>query len=259
MHRRALWILTAFAASQGCKGSPAPAAPPSEAVSTVQTPAPAPAPTPAPAPVPAPVPAPAPTTNPAPAPAPAPAAQPKLEPKPAETLQSEVIFDPRKPPAGYVNCHRNHCHKVGGGVASYAQVMQEMGATKINRPPRPPMPKAPPDVAAPPADAQKTASGLAFKVLRPGDGVRTPGATSVVTVHYSGWTTDGKAFDSSVARGRPATFPVNRVLPGWSEALQLMSVGEERRLWIPEQLAFTGKAGRPAGMLVIDVELLNIR
>ena len=121
------------------------------------------------------------------------------------------------------------------------------------------MPKAPADVAAPPADAKKTASGLATKVLSAGTGKTKPGAESIVTVHYTGWTTDGKAFDSSVSRGRPATFPLNRVIPGWSEALQLMTVGEERRIWIPQDLAYKGRPGRPAGMLVFDVELLEIK
>jgi peptidylprolyl isomerase len=78
-----------------------------------------------------------------------------------------------------------------------------------------------------------------------------------VTVHYSGWTTDGKLFDSSVARGEPTTFPLNRVIPGWTEGLQLMVVGERRRFWIPEKLAYKGAAGAPKGMLVFDVELIS--
>ena len=174
--------------------------------------------------------------------------------------KEEVVFDPRKPPPGFTLCHRNHCHREGGGVASYSQVMAEIGATKIvGQPKKAPMPKAPADVAAPPADAVVTASGLATKVLEPGDGKNKPSATSVVVAHYTGWTTDGKAFDSSVARGKPSTFPLNRVIPGWTEGLQLMSVGETRRLWIPEDLAYKGRPGRPAGMLVFDVELLEIR
>ena len=190
-------------------------------------------------------------------------ATPKPVDKPAakkETDKNEIVFDPRTPPAGYLRCHRNHCHKVGGGVASYKQVMAAIGATKIIGVPKPgPMPPAPPNVATPPADAEKTASGLASKVLNPGYASNRPGSTSVVTVHYSGWTTDGKAFDSSVSRGRPATFPLNRVIPGWTEGLQLMNVGEERRFWIPEALAYAGRPGKPAGMLVFDVELLGIR
>jgi FKBP-type peptidyl-prolyl cis-trans isomerase len=119
-------------------------------------------------------------------------------------------------------------------------------------------PEAPADVAAPPADAEKTASGLASKVLQAGSGEAHPAATSVVEVHYSGWTTDGAMFDSSVARGQTAKFPLNRVIAGWTEGLQLMVEGEKRRLWIPEELAYQGKPGRPAGMLVFDVELVKI-
>src|SRR6478735_1995128 len=77
-------------------------------------------------------------------------------------------------------------------------------------------------------------------------------------VHYTGWTTDGKMFDSSVARNQPATFGVSKVIPGFSEGIQLMVTGEKRRLWIPEALAYKGQAGRPAGMLVFDVELLSM-
>ena len=138
--------------------------------------------------------------------------------------------------------------------------MNEIGATKsINVPKRAPMPKAPADVAGPSPDAEVTASGLASKVLKKGSGDKKPGATDVVTVHYTGWTTNGKGFDSSVARGKPATFPLNRVIPGWSEGVQLMTIGEERRFWIPEHLAYKGRAGAPQGMLVFDVELLEIK
>lgn len=125
--------------------------------------------------------------------------------------------------------------------------------------PEKPQIPAPPDVAAPPADAQKTASGLASKVLQPGTGTEHPTADSKVKVHYTGWTTDGKMFDSSVQRGQPITFPLNGVIPGWTEGVQLMVVGEKRRLWIPEEMAYKGKPGRPQGMLVFDVELLDIK
>jgi peptidylprolyl isomerase len=117
---------------------------------------------------------------------------------------------------------------------------------------------APADVAAPPADATKTASGLASKVLTPGSGTAKPTADDFVTVHYTGWTTDGKMFDSSSARNAASTFPINRVIKGWGEGVQLMTVGEKRRFWIPEELAYAGQAGRPQGMLVFEVELLEI-
>src|SRR5216117_3426045 len=80
----------------------------------------------------------------------------------------------------------------------------------------------PPDVAAPSADAVKTASGLATKVIKPGNGKDHPVKDDLVMVDYTGWTTDGKMFDSSVTKGKPSTFPVNRVIAGFSEGLQLM-------------------------------------
>ena len=126
-----------------------------------------------------------------------------------------------------------------------------------NKPEPPPPPKTPRDVAAAPDDAETTASGLASKVLCQGVGQSLPTRSSTVTVHYSGWTTDGKLFDSSVVRGQPATFPLNRVIAGWTEGLQLMVVGERRRFWIPEKLAYKGAAGAPQGMLVFDVELIE--
>lgn len=120
----------------------------------------------------------------------------------------------------------------------------------------PPIP-APSDVAAPPDDAQVTASGLAYKVLTEGTG-DTPTSMDRVRVHYTGWTTDGEMFDSSVAGGKPSEFGVTQVIAGWTEGLQLMKVGGEHRLWIPEKLAYRGASGRPAGMLVFDVQLLEI-
>ena len=120
-------------------------------------------------------------------------------------------------------------------------------------------PDTPKDVAKIPKTAKKTESGIGSRVLSKGTGEDHPTATSVVTVHYSGWTTDGKMFDSSIVRGTPATFGLNQVIPGWTEGLQLMVVGEKRRIWIPEELAYGGRPGRPAGMLVFDVELLEIK
>ena len=124
--------------------------------------------------------------------------------------------------------------------------------------PAPKVPDTPKDVAAPPADAEITASGLVTKVLRPGTGTEHPKPTDTVTIHYAGWTTDGKPFDSSYGRGAPTTYPLQKFIPGWIEGLQLMVPGEVRRLWVPEELAYRGRAGRPAGMLVFDVELIAI-
>ena len=114
---------------------------------------------------------------------------------------------------------------------------------------------APPDVAAAPADAQRTPSGIASKVLTAGRGARHPRPNSRVTVHYTGWTTDGKSFDSSVGSA-PLTIGLDEVIPGWTEGVQMMVEGEKRRFWIPEGLAYKG--AEPKGMLVFDIELIKI-
>lgn len=115
----------------------------------------------------------------------------------------------------------------------------------------------PADVAETPADAEKTASGLASKVIEAGTGKTHPSKTDRVTVDYTGWTTDGKMFDSSLPTGKAATFPLDKVIAGWTEGVQLMVAGETRRFWIPESLAYKGKQGRPQGMLVFDVKLIS--
>ncbi|MBI5508936.1 MAG: FKBP-type peptidyl-prolyl cis-trans isomerase [Deltaproteobacteria bacterium] len=134
-------------------------------------------------------------------------------------------------------------------------------AAQAPTPPKPNMIPPPADVAAPPADAQKTASGLAYKVLKAGTGTVHPTPADGVTVHYTGWTTNGQMFDSSVRRGEPAIFPLGRVIPGWTEGLQLMVEGQQNRFWIPANLAYgetPARPGAPAGMLVFDVELLKV-
>jgi len=133
--------------------------------------------------------------------------------------------------------------------------------TASHTPPEKKSMPAPSDVAAPPSDAAKTASGLASKVIKAGTGKERPGPVDKVTVHYTGWTKDGKMFDSSVSRGKPATFGLNQVIKGWTEGLQLMVVGETRRFWIPGPLAYgdTPMGGRPSGQLTFDVELLEFK
>ena len=109
---------------------------------------------------------------------------------------------------------------------------------------------APADVAAPPADALTTATGLVTKIQIPGSGTRHPQANSRVRVHYTGWTTDGKMFDSSVARNEPITFALNQVIAGWTEGVQLMVEGETRVL-DPRETRLQGppgRAGRDAGV-----------
>jgi FKBP-type peptidyl-prolyl cis-trans isomerase len=124
-----------------------------------------------------------------------------------------------------------------------------------------PMP-VPEDVDAPPADAKRTPSGLAYKFLTRGKGKNRPTASSTVEVHYSGWTPDGKLFDSSVRRGQSISFPLNGVIKGWTEGVQLMVVGDRARFWIPSALAYgdnPSRPGAPAGPLVFDIDLLSIR
>jgi FKBP-type peptidyl-prolyl cis-trans isomerase len=105
-----------------------------------------------------------------------------------------------------------------------------------------------------------TASGLQYKVLKEGNGV-SPKATDNVKVHYHGTLLDGKVFDSSVERGQPAEFPLNRVIPGWTEGLQLMKKGAKYRFYIPPGLAYgaqgAGSIG-PNSLLIFDVELIDV-
>jgi peptidylprolyl isomerase len=120
-------------------------------------------------------------------------------------------------------------------------------------------PATPADLTAPPADATKTKSGLVYKVLRTGTGDKHPSRRSTVRVHYSGWTTDGNMFDSSVIRDLPAEFPLDSVIAGWTEGLQLMTPGEVARFWIPANLAYAKDPSKPQGMLVFDIELISIK
>jgi peptidylprolyl isomerase len=119
------------------------------------------------------------------------------------------------------------------------------------------IPKTPDDVAAPPAGAEVTRSGLASVVLRPGDGGEHPSARMRVQVHYTGWTTDGEMFDTSYKLLRPTWFKLTEVIRGWKEGIPLMTRGERRRFWVPEKLAYKGAPGKPEGMLVFEVELLD--
>lgn len=106
-----------------------------------------------------------------------------------------------------------------------------------------------------------TASGLQYEVLTEGKGDK-PKATDTVQVHYEGKLIDGRVFDSSIQRGQPASFGLNQVIKGWTEGLQLMTVGSKYRLYLPSELAY-GKQGagemiEPDSTLVFDVELLDI-
>ena len=104
-------------------------------------------------------------------------------------------------------------------------------------------------------------SGLQYEVITEGTGIK-PGARSNVTCHYHGTLIDGTVFDSSVKRGQPATFPLNRVISGWTEGLQLMGVGSKWRFFIPPNLAYgdrqTGSDIGPNSTLIFEVELLGV-
>jgi len=142
----------------------------------------------------------------------------------------------------------------GGKIASGETYVMDAELIDIVHPP-----SAPPDIAAPPADATITSSGLAYKVLQPGKGIAHPKRRDTVVVHYSGWTSDGRMFDSSVMRDEPAEFSLSGVIPGWTEGLQLMTEGERARFWIPAKLAYKNQPGMPQGMLAFDIELIKIR
>lgn len=126
----------------------------------------------------------------------------------------------------------------------------------ITRKPEPPRPPA--QVASAPPDAKKTKSGLAYRLLERGRGTAMPSADGHVEVQYSAWQSDGTLFDSSVVRGKPAKLPVNHLIKGWAEGLQLMHEGDKALLWIPEELAYAGRDGSPRGMLVYEVQLLKV-
>jgi FKBP-type peptidyl-prolyl cis-trans isomerase FklB len=112
------------------------------------------------------------------------------------------------------------------------------------------------------SEVTTTASGLQYEVLTPGSGAK-PAATDEVTVHYHGTLLDGTIFDSSVERGDPATFPLNRVISGWTEGLQLMPTGAKYRFYIPYDLAYGSQAAgakiAPYSTLIFEVELIKIK
>lgn len=106
-----------------------------------------------------------------------------------------------------------------------------------------------------------TASGLQYKVVTKAEGPK-PKAEDTVKVHYAGKLLDGTEFDSSVARGEPAVFPLNQVIPGWTEAVQLMNVGSKFQIFLPPDLAYGDRGAppviEPGSMLIFDVELMGI-
>jgi len=138
------------------------------------------------------------------------------------------------------------------------QHVYEIELVQIDKAPGTP-PPTPADVAKPPGDAKKTEKGTFYKVLVAGKGGPKPKPTDTVKVHYTGWTTDGRMFDSSMVRNEPSTFGLGSVIKGWTDGIPLMSVGDKYRFWIPFEMAYKDNPSRPQGMLVFEVELLEIK
>jgi len=143
--------------------------------------------------------------------------------------------------------------------ADHGVLCYELEVTQVTKAVKEP-PPTPPDVAKAPADAKKSPKGVFYRVLAagPGKDPRHPTASDTVKVHYTGWTTDGKMFDSSTFTGQPAQFNLRNVIAGWTDGIPTMMIGDRTRFWIPEELAYKGQAGKPQGMLVFEVELLEI-
>jgi FKBP-type peptidyl-prolyl cis-trans isomerase len=126
---------------------------------------------------------------------------------------------------------------------------------------RPTMAAAPSFAMPSKESTRTTSSGLQYETLTPGTG-KSPKATDTVTVHYAGWLTNGTAFDSSYKRGTPASFPLNRVIAGWTEGLQLMQEGGTTRFVIPANLGYGSRGAPPVigpdATLVFQVELIKV-
>ena len=119
-------------------------------------------------------------------------------------------------------------------------------------------PPPPPDVAKPPEGTKKTDKGVYYRLLKGSGKDQHPTADDAVKVNYTGWTTDGRMFDSSAIKGDPVQFNLNGTIPGWIDGIPKMALGDRMRFWIPEDMAYKGSPGKPAGMLVFDVELVDI-
>ena len=146
------------------------------------------------------------------------------------------------------------------------ELMKKLDAARkesMAKVPAPTGPPAPADVSSPPKGAQCTQLGVCYRELSPGrKGGKQPSPEGRVEVHYSGWTADGKLFDSSVGRGKTATFGVNQVIQGWSDGLLVMTEGSKYRFWIPSELAYGSaplRPGAPAGQLTFDIELIEVK
>lgn len=119
---------------------------------------------------------------------------------------------------------------------------------------------ASPSLLEPPQDAVIAPSGVVTEVVRAGVGQRTPQPGDIVVMNFTGWTQEGERFDSTDSRGAPDRFRLETLIDGWREGVSQMVVGEKRRMWIPERLAFGAvpSPGRPSGDIVLEVELVDI-
>lgn len=146
-----------------------------------------------------------------------------------------------------------------------AAVLLFTSCSKKTEPVVEPEPEVTTEAAPPAADnaTKTTESGLKYTVLKEGSGTVHPKVTDTVTVHYHGTLLNGTVFDSSVNRGQPTSFPLNRVIPGWTEGVQLMKVGDKFKFEIPANLAYGANSPSPAippnSTLVFEVELLGIQ
>ena len=129
----------------------------------------------------------------------------------------------------------------------------DLQLVKLNR-----APLAPKHVKRAPKDAQSLKSGLKWKALTEGQGDERATPTSEVVVRYAGWTTDGTCFDFT-GEEETTSFRLDQVIPGWTQGIRLLAPGQKGRFWIPQDLAYKGARGKPKGMLVFDVELVEIR
>jgi peptidylprolyl isomerase len=165
---------------------------------------------------------------------------------PVDVACAEVSADP-----GYTCADDPTMRGRAGGVCPSGAPMVETAGVYA-------FPEAPVDAADMPSGVHVTESGLGTCVVRAGTGSAHPQTTDYVVVHYLGWNSADGVFDASVLRQTSARFRLDQVIAGWTEGVQLMVAGEVRRFFIPEYLAYQGQPARPAGMLLFDVELLDV-
>ena len=165
----------------------------------------------------------------------------------AEGIQLMVVGEKRRL---WIPDHLGPQNPRGGPPGASIFDVELLGIKSVPNPPGP--------VDKPLDDAERTAAGALTKVLEAGEGEVHPDPDSVALLHYSGWTTDGLIFDSTYPRGRPTAFPLDKIMPAFADAVQLMVVGEKRYIWIPASMADGQWPGNPKGDLVFEVKLMQI-